>query len=242
MPVNCVIDVSHHNGEIDFHHAAADGIMAVIIKATEDVKWIDPMMEENLFRARAAGLRVGMYHFATGADPAQQVTHFLNTIAPFAPVVPILDFEQNPTKSMTTMGTTMTVPQAVHFVADAMVALGKPPVLYAGEFAKERLGPEGAGPVLSLCPLWYASYTTQVHIPAGWIEYLMWQYTDGKDGIHPREIPGIGPIDRSFFNVETFESAAAWWDEHVWDGVIRSAVTTGIPEASGDPSAGAASA
>ncbi len=57
------IDVSAHNGDIDFAAVAADGIGFVMIKATEGTDWQDRALTRNYFRAREAGLKVGLYHF-----------------------------------------------------------------------------------------------------------------------------------------------------------------------------------
>ena len=57
------IDVSAHNGEIDFEAVAADGVDFVMIKASEGTDWRDRALTRNYARARAAGLKVGLYHF-----------------------------------------------------------------------------------------------------------------------------------------------------------------------------------
>lgn len=57
------IDVSHHNGNIDFRKVAADSVDFVIIKATEGVDFSDSCMIRNYRGAVDAGLRVGFYHF-----------------------------------------------------------------------------------------------------------------------------------------------------------------------------------
>ncbi len=57
------IDISAHNGHIDFGKVAADSIRFVYIKASEGATWRDPKFEENYNAARLAGLKVGVYHF-----------------------------------------------------------------------------------------------------------------------------------------------------------------------------------
>lgn len=57
------IDVSAHNGEIDFNAVKADGISFVIIKATEGTSFKDRSFASNLLAAKMAGLKVGAYHF-----------------------------------------------------------------------------------------------------------------------------------------------------------------------------------
>lgn len=57
------IDVSHHNGRIDFRKVASDSVDFVIIKASEGVDHRDSLMAMNYREAIAAGLKVGFYHF-----------------------------------------------------------------------------------------------------------------------------------------------------------------------------------
>ncbi len=76
------IDVSAHQGSIDWGAVAADGVHAAYVKATEGATFRDPRFAENWRGARAAGLQVGAYHFFTlcrsGAD---QATNLISTLA-----------------------------------------------------------------------------------------------------------------------------------------------------------------
>ena len=57
------IDVSAHNGDIDFDRVKAEGIEFVFIKATEGSTFKDKRFVDNVRKARKAGLKVGAYHF-----------------------------------------------------------------------------------------------------------------------------------------------------------------------------------
>lgn len=59
------LDVSVHQGVIDWHAVARDGIAATYIKASEGGALKDPRFAANWNGARAAGLKVGAYHFFT---------------------------------------------------------------------------------------------------------------------------------------------------------------------------------
>ena len=75
------IDISAHNGDINFEKVAADGISFVIIKATEGGTFKDKKFVENLQKARAAGLKVGAYHFFRFDTPGyMQGLNFLNSL------------------------------------------------------------------------------------------------------------------------------------------------------------------
>src|SRR6185369_3349649 len=72
------IDVSHHQGAIDWPTVARSDISFAYLKASEGGDYLDPSFTSNLAAARRAGLWVGAYHFFTlcrsGGDQAR---HFL---------------------------------------------------------------------------------------------------------------------------------------------------------------------
>ncbi len=72
-----VIDVSHHNGAIDWPAVAAAGIVLAFIKATQGVGFVDPAFERNRSAAANAGVLAVPYHFLDAADPDRQAEHFL---------------------------------------------------------------------------------------------------------------------------------------------------------------------
>lgn len=79
------IDVSHHQGSIDWQAVAGDGVTFAYLKASEGGDHRDREFEDNWREARAAGLKVGAYHFFTFCRPgADQARNFLAAV----PVVP----------------------------------------------------------------------------------------------------------------------------------------------------------
>ena len=58
------IDVSRHQGTIDWAQVAASGQRFVLAKATEGLLTVDPTYATNRAGAMAAGLEFGAYHFA----------------------------------------------------------------------------------------------------------------------------------------------------------------------------------
>lgn len=89
------IDVSHHQGDIDWQRVAADDVAFAIIKATEGGDHIDDAFATNLSEARAAGLVVGAYHFFTFCRPgADQAKNFLAVVPRGEPMLPpVVDIE-----------------------------------------------------------------------------------------------------------------------------------------------------
>lgn len=57
------IDISAHNGHVDFDSVVADTVRFVYIKATEGLSHRDSLFASSAARAREAGLSVGAYHF-----------------------------------------------------------------------------------------------------------------------------------------------------------------------------------
>lgn len=75
------IDISAHNGVIDFEKVAADSVDFVYIKATEGMDFCDSRFAENIAKARKAGLKVGPYHFFRfNTSGAEQARHMLVTV------------------------------------------------------------------------------------------------------------------------------------------------------------------
>jgi lysozyme len=58
-PLNVVIDISHHNGNVNLAKAKGDGILGVIHKATQGQTFKDPTYERNRQKAMDAGLLWG---------------------------------------------------------------------------------------------------------------------------------------------------------------------------------------
>lgn len=67
------IDLSHHNGEIDFKKVRDSGIDTVFLRTGfgfYSQKQIDKRFYENYDKARAEGFRVGAYHYSYALSPA----------------------------------------------------------------------------------------------------------------------------------------------------------------------------
>ena len=89
------IDVSAHQGAIDWARVAEDGIGFAYLKATEGADHVDDRFAENWEGAAAAGLDRGAYHFFTLCrSGAEQAANFLATAPPdTAALAPAVDLE-----------------------------------------------------------------------------------------------------------------------------------------------------
>lgn len=75
------IDVSKHNGEIDFSLVNDDNYQFVFIKASEGKTYKDEAFNRNYEHARDAGLKVGAYHFfRKNRNGQEQADNFLDAI------------------------------------------------------------------------------------------------------------------------------------------------------------------
>src|ERR1051326_7468761 len=75
-----VIDVSHHNGAIDWPAVAGAGIALAFLKATQGEGFVDPAFARNRAGAATAGILAVPYHFLDASDPGLQAAHFLSEI------------------------------------------------------------------------------------------------------------------------------------------------------------------
>ncbi|HYL10881.1 MAG TPA: glycoside hydrolase family 25 protein [Candidatus Acidoferrales bacterium] len=203
-PLNVVIDLSHHNQNVDFQRIKNEGaIFGIIHKATQGIGSADPTYQSHKETASGAGLLWGAYHFGTGSDGVQQAQHFLDVVQPDDQTLLVLDFEANP------QGPSMTLEEARAFVTHVNEATGRWPGFYSGHYIKELLG-TNSDPVLSNCWFWLSQYGPTAVVPANWKTWTMWQYTDGAVGPDPHEVPGAGMCDRDKFNGNQARLRALW--------------------------------
>ena len=77
------IDVSEHQGEIDFNAVKNDGVDFVIIRAGYGIGHIDKNFYTNYTNAKAAGLDVGAYWYSYATDDdfcRQEAQSFIDTV------------------------------------------------------------------------------------------------------------------------------------------------------------------
>jgi GH25 family lysozyme M1 (1,4-beta-N-acetylmuramidase) len=204
VPLNVVVDLSHHNGDVDLATAQSQGgVVGVIHKATQGLAYTDPLYLPNREKATAATLLWGAYHFGTGSDGVQQAEFFLQQTQPDDETLLVLDFEANP------QGPSMTLEEARAFVTHIKEVTGRWPGLYGGHYLKSLLG-TNTDAVLANCWFWLSQYGPTAVVPVNWKTWTMWQYTDGGMGPEPHEVPGIGRCDRDRFNGSVTQLKRLW--------------------------------
>jgi GH25 family lysozyme M1 (1,4-beta-N-acetylmuramidase) len=165
------IDVSHHQGAIDWRAVARAGQAFAWCKASEGTGFRDSRFSANWAGIRASGMVRGAYHFLrSDSDPRAQARHFLSVVGNLSGSMAALDVESSGASRPTAA-------QARAFKSEfARITGGHPLVIYTGRwYWRGVLGnPYGA----DLGPLWHSAYTgSPGPLYGGWPRFTFWQYT-----------------------------------------------------------------
>ena len=91
------VDVSAHQGEIDWQILKSQNISFAFIKATEGSTWVDKRFAYNFAESRKQGLYVGAYHFfsfdSSGLTQAQNFINNVPNIRDSKALPPVVDIE-----------------------------------------------------------------------------------------------------------------------------------------------------
>jgi lysozyme len=166
------IDVSHHQGAIDWQAVAGDGIEFAYLKATEGGDHLDTTFEANWTGAAAAGIDRGAYHFFTSCTPGdEQAAHFLATVPDGAELPPALDLELAGSCSARPPEDQVRAEVAA-WVEAVEAGTGEQVLLYVGQDWADRYGVR-------------AGWGDDHWIPRFWRRpdeaWLVWQLTFGAD-------------------------------------------------------------
>ena len=182
-PVRYGIDVSWHQGAIDWTKVAADGISFAIIRcgyrggSAEGKIYEDTYFKQNISGALQNGIKVGVYFFsqAMSVEEALEELEFtLNTIRGWTLTMPVVfDWEQYGSRTQSPDWNTVT--DCIVAFCDGVAAAGYTPVTYYNpSMAYLRLDL----PRLQNYTTWLAHY---VDVSGYLYDYQMWQY--GSSGI-----------------------------------------------------------
>lgn len=161
------IDVSRHQGNIDWNAVKASGINFAFIKATEGVDYTDPKFTANAQGAAAAGLNMGAYHYLRAGDVQKQASQFLDALKPYQWNYPIVvDVED---AELVQLGKSNITDMVVQF-CEIIKAAGYIPMVYANpNWCNNYLEMSR----LSGYDLWLAHYN--VDSPSNKYPYTIWQ-------------------------------------------------------------------
>jgi GH25 family lysozyme M1 (1,4-beta-N-acetylmuramidase) len=177
------IDVSRYQDAIDWAGVASAGKRFAIMRATLGDTYLDPTYATNHAGARAAGLQVSAYHFATPSsspgDAALEADWFVRNAALLpGDLVPALDLEQ-------TGGLAVSDLQAWvgTWLGEVTARLGVRPMIYTSpNFWKNSMGDTTMFADQGYSVLWIAHWaTSSPTVPAanwGGQGWTFWQYSN----------------------------------------------------------------
>ncbi|MBT8225050.1 MAG: lysozyme [Dactylosporangium sp.] len=196
------IDVSHHQGTINWTSVKSAGIQFAYIKATEGTSYLDPKFDTNYIGATKANVIRGAYHFAlpnrsSGATQADFVYKNGGAWSADNRTLPAaVDLEYNP-YGATCYGLTQS--QMRSWISDFLnryhSRTGRYAVIYTTTHWWKTCTGNYSG-FASKHPLWIARYASSVGtLPSGSSFYSFWQYTASGS------VSGIsGSVDRNYWN------------------------------------------
>lgn len=186
------IDVSSHQGTIDWDKVADDGIQFAMIRSGgryygSGVMFEDTQFQNNIKGAIKAGLDVGVYFFsqAVTVEEAQEEAQFvLDLIEEYDLTGPVVfDWENISDNSARTNGVDRaTLTAMANAFCETVEEAGYPPMIYLNQYLGYlRYDLEG----VIQYPFWLAQYNAY---PGFRYDFQMWQYTDAGqvDGIDSR--------------------------------------------------------
>jgi lysozyme len=186
------IDVSHHNGDVDWSKVAKAGIVFAFAKATEGSTIVDTQFAANYAAMKTSQVFRGAYHFFRPSLDAQaQTVNFLKCVPKLAPgdLPPALDVEVSDGQAPQTI-----VNGIQKWLDTVAAALGRMPLIYtSASLWNTNVGSKS----FAKYPLWVAHYTSKSapNLPIGFSDYSFWQYSESGN------VGGVtGSVDLDRFN------------------------------------------
>ena len=181
------IDLSAHNGDVNFDKIVADGVDFVFLKATEGTSFRDPKFRQNYTEARKSGVKVGAYHFFRfDCDGYEQGRNFLSTVDSLSLDLPLaIDIEEwgNPLDYSTEK-----VVETLRGMIFALEGSRHKVILYTNKKGYSRFV-RGRFDEL---PVWVCSFTDP---PITSDKWMLWQHS------HQSRVDGVnGDVDLNTFN------------------------------------------
>ncbi|MFE2755566.1 lysozyme [Actinosynnema sp. NPDC059335] len=189
------IDVSSHQGDVDWPHWWNQGVRFAYVKATEGTGYRNPNYGQQYQGSYDVGMVRGAYHFALPdrSDGAAQAHYFVDNgggwTADARTLPGALDVEYNPYGDDKCYGLT---PEAMvawirQFSDTYLARTGRPPMIYTSTSWWDLCTGRTAD-LSGTNPLWVARYADAVGpLPHAWAAQAIWQYTST-------------PIDHNLFN------------------------------------------
>lgn len=173
------IDVSEHNGTLDWAKIKASGIQFAIIRTGYGVSHEDTQFQKNVKGALAQGIPVGVYHFSYALNAAgarNEAALVLSLLAPYKDEITLpvfFDFEYDTVdyakKQGVTLGKQAFNDHAVAFLETVKAAGYTPGIYFNLDYKNRFVDASRLGGYVQ----WYAQYNNT----AAWTGYDVWQYS-----------------------------------------------------------------
>lgn len=188
-PVTPGIDVSYHQGTINWQKVQKAGIRFAFIRISDGLGTKDALFAQNWAGARRAHLRRGVYQYFRPDENAIAQADLVIAAVLRDPgeLPPVIDVEATGGKSPAQIER-----QVRAWVARIRAKLHVEPIIYTSpSFWTDSVG----GADMSSHPLWVAHYTNECpRVPAPWTRWTFWQHSESG------RVPGIqGPVDLDVF-------------------------------------------
>jgi lysozyme len=192
------VDVSHHQGTIDWARVKAAHVYYAYVRVSDGLTTRDRKFAANWAGAKAAGLTRGAYQFFRPSQSVSaQAQLMIDAIGTkeVGDLPPVIDVEVDGNLAPATVAS-----RVRQWLAAVQSATGATPIVYTGKyFWRDQVG----NPTVSN-PLWIANYTPKCpDIPSAWPDWTFWQQSATA------RVPGIsGDVDLDFFNGTQAQLAA----------------------------------
>lgn len=186
------VDVSYHNGTVDWAKVKAAGQSFAFVRVSDGTKFYDSQFVRNYAETRKQGLARGVYQFFRPAqDPIAQADLLITKInqnGGLQPgdLPPVLDLEAGDGQTAAVI-----VARAKQWVAKVQAAFGVTPIVYTAAYFSNTY----VGNAFSSHPLWVANYQTSCPtVPNGWANWHFWQNSESGT------VAGVsGAVDTNLF-------------------------------------------
>ncbi len=185
------IDVSHHQGTVDWDRVASRGISFAFIRVSDGLYTLDRQFERNWTEAKRVGIIRGVYQFfrpnQNAVAQAELLLERIGWHVESGDLPPVIDVEVSGGRSRSQ------VVAAVRAWVDRVEeAVGVKPIIYTSPGLWDSIA---ASSEFGDYPLWVAHYYTSCpRMPTGWDSWVFHQYTDSG------YVSGAGTVDRNRFN------------------------------------------
>jgi lysozyme len=190
-PTTKGIDVSHHQGTIDWDKVKADGVIFAFIRVSDGLPPIDREFVRNWAEAKRVGIKRGVYQFfRSDEDPIAQADLLLDEVGVLddGDLPPVIDVESTDGQTAATVAANVG-----KWIDRVEAATGRQPIIYSGKYFWNDNVKTTA---YNDHPLWIPQYGPVCpDLPTAWSNWAFFQYSSTGS------VMGInGNCDMNHFN------------------------------------------